>query len=675
MSNDREFLIRVKADIKDATDDLKKMAGEIKSSAKNSKSASANIDKMGRSIGFLRKAAATYFSVQGARKLLREADAYNVLQQRIKTATKNTGDYADVSRRLYDISQQNGTALGTSVSLFQSLARSAPELKATNDEMLTLTDAVQQLGIISGTSQSNLNAGLLQFSQGLSSGIFRAEEFNSLLENIPEVATRIARGMGLTTGELRNQIVAGKVLSKDVFDSLMKQAPEISAEFGEIEVSMERAGTSLATSGSRLLDYLNDSYSVTQNIAAAMQSISGFIDDYVDINSGAGLPVEKIKEKLAELKTELTDIQSGKAGFFSNLFSGGEDFIKNRIALLEKTLDEMEKIKRLQDGVNGDRRAPSTVSQPDVNADNSQKIDQITASLKLQAETFGKTAEEVALYKLELLGANDAQMQTAQNAINVISSQREAAVIQQEAAQIVADTRTEQEQLSAELSKLDDLLQKGAIDWDTYSRAVFNANEEFDDIEKKGTDAFDRLTAATRGWGDQFTNTLADMVKTGKWLFSDLADSIISDLLRIYIQQQITAPLFASFGIPGFSAPTKHTGGMIGAPGGSSKSINPAAFLNAQKFHTGGFPGLKKDEVPIIGLVGEEVLSRDDPRNALNGGLNAGPQKIEIINNGTPQQVQSASTQFDGEKVVTKIIVDDWQRGGPIRRTIKGGNR
>jgi tape measure domain-containing protein len=38
--------------------------------------------------------------------------------------------------------------------------------------------------------------GLLQFSQAMSSGTVHAEEFNSILENMPEVANRIAGGLG-----------------------------------------------------------------------------------------------------------------------------------------------------------------------------------------------------------------------------------------------------------------------------------------------------------------------------------------------------------------------------------------------------------------------------------------------------------------------------------------------
>jgi hypothetical protein len=43
-----------------------------------------------------------------------------------------------------------------------------------------------------------------------------------------------------------------------------------------------------------------------------------------------------------------------------------------------------------------------------------------------------------------------------------------------------------------------------------------------------------------------------------------------------------------------------------------------SAFSGAQRFHAGGMLGLRPDEVPFVGLRGEEVLTRNDPRHRWN---------------------------------------------------------
>ena len=60
--------------------------------------------------------------------------------------------------------------------------------------------------------------------------------------------------------------------------------------------------------------------------------------------------------------------------------------------------------------------------------------------------------------------------------------------------------------------------------------------------------------------------------------------------------------------------------GAGGVGGATPRAINPAWFIGAPRFHGGGLPGLAPDEYPIIAQQGEEILSKDNPRNILNGG-------------------------------------------------------
>ena len=214
------------------------------------------------------------------------ADEFNVLQQRIRTATADTNDYNTVSAEMYSIAQRNGAALGSTVELFQRLATSRKDLKATNDQMLDFTDAVQKLGVIGGSSTTALDAGLMQLSQGLSGGVLRAEEFNSLLENIPELASRIGKGMDdigksdneLGLGDLRKLVLEGKLLSEDVLQSILVQLPEIEKQFAKMPISVGRAGIMMDNSFSAALSRLDSVTGSTQAWADILVSISQTLD-------------------------------------------------------------------------------------------------------------------------------------------------------------------------------------------------------------------------------------------------------------------------------------------------------------------------------------------------------------------------------------------------------------
>jgi len=115
----------------------------------------------------------------------------------------------------------------------------------------------------------------------------------------------------------------------------------------------------------------------------------------------------------------------------------------------------------------------------------------------------------------------------------------------QTAKKLYEDTRTPLENFNIEMARLDDLLNKGYISWDVYSRATLDALEDLDMFKEKGKDTFEELKDAINGWGNEFTNVMTSAVMTGKLSFSDLANSIIRDLIRMQIQSMITTPLLA----------------------------------------------------------------------------------------------------------------------------------
>jgi tape measure domain-containing protein len=109
-------------------------------------------------------------------------------------------------------------------------------------------------------------------------------------------------------------------------------------------------------------------------------------------------------------------------------------------------------------------------------------------------------------------------------------------------------------------------------------------------------------------------------------------------------------------GLPlgGGFVPVAHTGGVIGSTPLPTRFAPSAWFANAQRYHSGGMPGLRSDEVPAILQTGEEVLSRDDPRNAMNGG---GGQNVRIVNAfDAPSFLEQSLSSRPGERVILNFL-------------------
>lgn len=139
--------------------------------------------------------------------------------------------------------------------------------------------------------------------------------------------------------------------------------------------------------------------------------------------------------------------------------------------------------------------------------------------------------------------------------------------------EIYNSTRTDAEKLNAEIVSLNELLDDGAIDWDTYSRAVFAAQDAFEAVGDTAKTKTDEMTEyarqAARNMQDAFANFLFDPFKDG---LSGMLDNFVT-VLRQMAAQAEAAQIFGKEGSGGLgdiisSAATSIFGGgkAIGGP-------------------------------------------------------------------------------------------------------------
>jgi hypothetical protein len=164
--------------------------------------------------------------------------------------------------------------------------------------------------------------------------------------------------------------------------------------------------------------------------------------------------------------------------------------------------------------------------------------------------------------------------------------------------------------------------------------------------------------------GDTIKNIGILFVQAVAQILQSIAMWIIKTLVQIELQA-ILASLSGGGSLLGGStsslaAGTVHSGGMIG-PGQQymQRTVPAAMFMNAPRFHTGSIVGLGADEQPAILQHGEEVLSKNDPRNAMNGGgkeVTSSPTNIRNVLVQDPKDISKAMASQHGETVVLSHI-------------------
>lgn len=211
-------------------------------------------------------------------------------------------------KALSAIASQTGNSLADTEHLWESLTSSLKETGATNSQILALTSTLQKIGTIGGSSTEEMSNALRQFGQSIAGGTVRAEEFNSILEQMPELARQIATGMGISIGELRKRMLEGKLTATDALNAIQNRSQAVNDEFDKMPVSIDRAKNSLDVAFKNAISDLNQAIGLTSTLAGLMQNVADNLN-YYNNNAGDAARMPKLIKQQQELNKEVQDGQ------------------------------------------------------------------------------------------------------------------------------------------------------------------------------------------------------------------------------------------------------------------------------------------------------------------------------------------------------------------------------
>lgn len=270
----------------------RKAADVLGAMDKGARNASSGIDKLDSSgrkasgtMGVLTSALSGVASaisvaliIDYGKAFLTVADNVTQLQARIARLTTDTSEAKATFSTLAMIASNTGASLQDTQSLWEKLTSSLKATGATNSQILFLTDTLQKIGRVGGSSAEEMAGALRQFGQSIDGGIVRAEEFNSIVESMPELARQIAAGMGISMGELRQEMLAGKVTAEAALNAIAKQSGVVNQEFNKLPRTLEQANNSLTVSLSLLVDKMNEATGASKTMVGIIDSVSAAID-------------------------------------------------------------------------------------------------------------------------------------------------------------------------------------------------------------------------------------------------------------------------------------------------------------------------------------------------------------------------------------------------------------
>lgn len=223
--------------------------------------------------------------------LVRMADTYTTIQNKLRLVTTGTENLARVTKELQGIANQTRTDFESTAELYSRMANSSKELGLSQKQLLSFTKSLNQAVVLSGATAEEAAGGLRQLSQGLAAGALRGDELNSVMENFPKVADVIAQGLGVTRGELRALGAEGKITAQDIISAFQKAEKTLNEDFGKTVPTVGQAMTVLKNNFLIFVGQLDQSLGITKKFSELILVVANNLNTLVPILAGISVSV------------------------------------------------------------------------------------------------------------------------------------------------------------------------------------------------------------------------------------------------------------------------------------------------------------------------------------------------------------------------------------------------
>jgi tape measure domain-containing protein len=206
--------------------------------------------------------------------ILRYADSFTQLSNQIRTVARDSNDLTAQIQGISQVADDSRSSLAATATLYSRLSKASPTTN--KDDVLNYVSTIQKALQLGGATAQEAASAAIQFSQALASNRLQGEELRAILET--PLGNALAKGLGVTIGQLREMGAAGELTATRVLGALKKVGPGVAADFDRTIVTLDQALTVADNRITRYIGAVNESYGVTRTLATGI----GFLTDNLE---------------------------------------------------------------------------------------------------------------------------------------------------------------------------------------------------------------------------------------------------------------------------------------------------------------------------------------------------------------------------------------------------------
>ena len=219
--------------------------------------------------GNLGGAALAAVGIGGTAGILKASDEWTATAAELKEAQEG----------ILAIAKRTGQDLGGTAEVYQRIAANQKELGLNGKELLQITETINKSIVVGGSTAQGASAALMQFGQAMASGVLRGQEFNSMMEQAPDLARALADGLGVGVGQLRNMANNGELTAERVTQALLKAGVNVDAQFKKMDLTIAQSATNFKTSLTEFIGKSNEASGAAKVLSGEIQ----FAAEHVDV--------------------------------------------------------------------------------------------------------------------------------------------------------------------------------------------------------------------------------------------------------------------------------------------------------------------------------------------------------------------------------------------------------
>jgi len=199
----------------------------------------------------------------GVNKLVDTSDYMTLITARLNLINDRLQTTEELQNKIFTAANDARGLYSDMASTVSKLGLLAKNAFNNNNEIIAFTSLFQKMGIVSGSSSSEISNAMYQLIQAMASGRLQGDDYRSIIENAPMLAQAIERYLGDkgVTGTLKDMASEGLITSDVIKFAMFSVADEVNAKFAEMPMTWSQVWNGVINTlllvSQPLLDFIN----------------------------------------------------------------------------------------------------------------------------------------------------------------------------------------------------------------------------------------------------------------------------------------------------------------------------------------------------------------------------------------------------------------------------------